>query len=631
MTTANADWLQQLVVLSSGGQVAQDGNDVDEVWIDGRKVWPDAGLAEADVIGAMPTATGTHGGRIDPGVLRKLLDGAGGASISHIGDRAFTGSSASFTDSTLQVPTSDAASALLVSVTGATAFYLIPIAAMDALSAASVGDDPQSTGNHIALDIVGFDFTIGMTTNRDLLYAILISGANTLSVYQLNFGGVEGRDGEDAWYPSAWTIVSVGEERHLRISGWSGGEGNPPPVITIPVDVRGPRGERGIQGVAGTDGAQGEQGVKGDKGDAGTPGADTGWSPFFAMRRLIYPIGSVNPSDRKSALRLAGWLRSGSDNSMPPSTTGPAPDNNPLYIGADAAGGGNDRMHLVEFPDNPATNETNRGRFDIIADFRGAQGIQGPQGLQGEQGIQGRQGERGATGAASDIAGPQGERGERGLKGDTGERGLTGQQGIQGIQGIQGRTGASGQPGAPGAAGLYPSGWSVITPSDAPNERRFRITSWSRAPSVGTPGALTLAGDIRGPAGADGADSTVAGPDGDAGWSPRFSVRTPTGRPDVRAMYLEGYVGGEGDAPSLPTNRWVGATGNYTTAANAADIRGAAGPAGAKGDGGDVVDVTIASGSGISVSFNTSAKTMILNSSALNARVTALENPAPSE
>ena len=75
---------------------------------------------------------------------------------------------------------------------------------------------------------------------------------------------------------------------------------------------------------------------------------------------------------------------------------------------------------------------------------------------------------------------------------------------------------------------------------------------------------------------------TSQGDEGDAGWSPRFSVREDGER---RVLYLEGYVGGEGSAPALGANRYVGASGYVATATEATDVRGATG---AKGDTGDV-------------------------------------------
>ena len=74
---------------------------------------------------------------------------------------------------------------------------------------------------------------------------------------------------------------------------------------------------------------------------------------------------------------------------------------------------------------------------------------------------------------------------------------------------------------------------------------------------------------------------TSQGEEGDAGWSPRFSVRADGER---RVLYLEGYVGGEGSAPAINA-RFVGASGYVLTAAAATNIRGGTG---AKGDTGDV-------------------------------------------
>ena len=83
--------------------------------------------------------------------------------------------------------------------------------------------------------------------------------------------------------------------------------------------------------------------------------------------------------------------------------------------------------------------------------------------------------------------------------------------------------------------------------------------------------------DIRGPRG-------FAGPAGNTGWSPSFSLVSDGTR---RVLQVTSWVGGTGTAPA--TSTYVGSTGLVSAIADAVDIRG---PAGAGGDSGATVDAT---------------------------------------
>ena len=64
---------------------------------------------------------------------------------------------------------------------------------------------------------------------------------------------------------------------------------------------------------------------------------------------------------------------------------------------------------------------------------------------------------------------------------------------------------------------------------------------------------------------------------GDAGWSPNFSIVSDGSR---RVYQLTGWVGGEGDIPTINIGEYVGASGFTTVIGDAIDIRGAQGATG---------------------------------------------------
>ena len=178
---------------------------------------------------------------------------------------------------------------------------------------------------------------------------------------------------------------------------------------------------------------------------------------------------------------------------------------------------------------------------------------------------------------ASAFVGPRGLRGPQGNPGaDSTVPGPQGNPGADStVPGPQGPPGAPSQvpgpQGNPGLSGWYPSAFEIVTPSGNTDARYLRVTQWTRAPSA-SPQPITITGDIRGPAGPAG------------GGGPR-GLTGPQGPP----------------GPSVT------------------------GPAGTPGTDGDLVSVTVQSGSGINVNFNRTNRTVVIDSTELNRRVTALE------
>jgi hypothetical protein len=93
------------------------------------------------------------------------------------------------------------------------------------------------------------------------------------------------------------------------------------------------------------------------------------------------------------------------------------------------------------------------------------------------------------------------------------------------------------------------------------------------AATTSTPGFMSAADKVK----LDGiSGSGTPGADGDDGWSPILSVVADGTR---RVLQIVDWTGGTGTKPSV-VNQFIGASGIVSTAAAAADIRGAVGPAG---------------------------------------------------
>lgn len=166
--------------------------------------------------------------------------------------------------------------------------------------------------------------------------------------------------------------------------------------------------------------------------------------------------------------------------------------------------------------------ERTEGGSREIVDARRTEIPAGPEGPPGPEGPEGPPG----------PAGPEGPPGPAGQDGSEGPRGPAGERGPEGPEG------PPGQPGKPGPEG---------------------------------------------PAGRDGRDGEQ-GPKGDAGtrgWAPLLAVTRAGAR---RVLQVVGWVGGEGEEPTL--KGWIGPEGIVESVGAAIDIRGPAGPAGPQGPSG---------------------------------------------
>lgn len=106
--------------------------------------------------------------------------------------------------------------------------------------------------------------------------------------------GLTGDDGEKGWGP-VFAIATDGNRRVLRLAGWSGGEGAPPPTTSSgnPLYV-GPTGLTTTIGDASD--VRGAIGLTGDPGIDGTDGLN-GWTPILAV---------VEDAGRR-VLQIADW------------------------------------------------------------------------------------------------------------------------------------------------------------------------------------------------------------------------------------------------------------------------------------------------------------------------------------
>lgn len=216
---------------------------------------------------------------------------------------------------------------------------------------------------------------------------------------------------------------------------------------------------------------------------------------------------------------------------------------------------------------------------------------------------------RGSAGADSTVAGPQGDKGWAPLLSvvsDGARRVLqvsdwTGGQGTKPATGdyvgpagltstlasaidIRGPTGADSTVAGPQGY----AGWTPIVSVVTDGARRvLEVVDWAGGEgakpttglyvgATGLTSVLASAVDVRGSAGAD---STVAGPQGDKGWSPMFATVSDGAR---RVLQVSDWEGGAGTKPA--SGDYLGATGLTSTLASAIDIRG---PIGLTGDPGD--------------------------------------------
>lgn len=101
--------------------------------------------------------------------------------------------------------------------------------------------------------------------------------------------------------------------------------------------------------------------------------------------------------------------------------------------------------------------------------FQGTTGSTGTQGNQGTQGTQGNQGFQGTTGS-------NGSQGNQGFQGTQGNQGFQGTQGNQGFQGTQGNQGFQGNQGAVGQAGI-PWNFATSTTMADPSSGNFRANN----------------------------------------------------------------------------------------------------------------------------------------------------------
>lgn len=304
-------------------------------------------------------------------------------------------------------------------------------------------------------------------------------------------------------------------------------------VITLTNDSggigpQGPPGIQGPEGPAGPAGADstvpGPAGPKGDKGDPGDPG------PAGADSTVPGPQGPKgdkgDPGDTGPA---------GADSTVP----GPEGPQGPA--GADST---------VPGPQGPKGDKGDPGDTGPqgIQGLKGDTGDTGPQGIQGIQGIQGEKGDKGDKGDTGDT-GPTGATGQaeawlggssdptsgEGSVGDwylnytsgdvfekTGASTWTNQGNIRGPQGIQGVKGDTGDTGPTGLAEGWWSGSADPTGGvGSVGDWYIQLTSYDifEKTDVST---WTLRGNVKGPQGDPGADSTVAGPPG-----PRFVPLQP--------------------------------------------------------------------------------------------------------
>lgn len=146
--------------------------------------------------------------------------------------------------------------------------------------------------------------------------------------------------------------------------------------------------------------------------------------------------------------------------------------------------------------------------------------------------------------------------------------------------GIQGTPGEASQTIVGATTVINPNQNPSVTDADAgpnadlrfslPRAREISVVQTNTV-SPGTAASVSTAADAEGDV-----NLTFNIPRGASGWSPVLSVVTDGER---RVLRLVNYVGGEGTAPTIPTDNYIGATG-LTNLANAVDIRGAVGATG---------------------------------------------------
>jgi len=303
----------------------------------------------------------------------------------------------------------------------------------------------------------------------------------------------------------------------------------------------------------------------GPEGDPGEQGED-GWSPVFA---------SVADGERR-VLMVSNWT--GGTGELPPIG---------LFVGSTG----------------------------LVADVADAVDVRGKEGPQGAQGVPGADGAVIIDAGAEVITEPgppdPGEGAEGQLYLDT----LTGdlykkesdtwvlKTNIRGPAGPKGNDGSIGVDGEPGPVG--PNGWAPILATVADGTRRVQMVSdWTggagtKPPvgryisSTGLTTVLANATDIRGPAGAQGADGAqgLRGPDGSQGiqgipgsngWLPILAAAVDGER---RVFKVVDWQGGTGTKPAI--DLYLSATGLTATIADAVDVRGSQGPQGAPGADGE--------------------------------------------
>ena len=169
---------------------------------------------------------------------------------------------------------------------------------------------------------------------------------------------------------------------------------------------------------------------------------------------------------------------------------------------------------------------------------------------------------------------------------------------------------------------------------DSADGNRWKLVRYEHGRGLqGNPGPRGMRGPIgrpgrdstvRGPRGLPGRDSMVPGPPGQAGWYPSgYEIITPSGDSEARQLRITQWTRAPAGMPSPLTiaGNLRGPKGDMGDT-----VTGPAGEPGEPGADGDLVSVTVASGSGIAISYSRPNRTLVIDSSALAERVRALEN-----
>lgn len=344
-----------------------------------------------------------------------------------------------------------------------------------------------------------------------------------------------GTAGDDGWTP-AFAIVTDGERRVLRITGWTGGDGDAPATgflgasglvadAASAVDLRGPQGQQGDTGNRGVQGPQGEFYIEIFHNATAAPSTPTGGSFDIATGVLTPPadwtitpeaqgVGEttfhsrarINPAADTSPVTPTWSVPVVAGSTGPAGPRGPTGDagpqgpqgravlaifrNSATAITAAPVGGSyavatgilTPPADWTDAPQVPATGH-DVYRSQTIVDPASATDPQvptwstpvvvGAEGPTGPQGDAGPQGDPGATGQT----GPQGVQGDAGPAGADGQTGPTGPRGATGDTGPAGADGATGAQGAQGRFYVEIFRWLAVAPTVAPTGGSYAITT----------------------------------------------------------------------------------------------------------------------------------------------------------